>query len=569
MAKQSTQHVLDAAHALAGSSDLVRIRAALESAGEAVYDWSAAGDELTWVDGRVDVPAVAAASGLTTGHAFLSCIEEEGRTARERAIRMAVLGSRAFQAEYQFVYGMNHVSWLEERGTCYLDEEGVMQRIVGVVRDITEQKKRESRLAYLATYDELTGHLNRARLCECLNEALTQVHRFDRPGGYLVVGLDGLGTINECHGYDIADELILLMGERISLALRKNDLMGRIAGNKFGVVLPNASKDDMVLVANRLLDVVREKPFDTSVGKIITSISIGAVQLDSDVRSSQAAMGRAQEALDTSKRAGRDCYTIHKPAPDRVSWRARHREIADEIVTALNEDHLVLAYQPIVDAESGAPVIYECLARLRRKDGSFAGAGEFIPVAELMGLIRLVDQRVLELVIREARRTADVEFTFNISGHTFRDRPWLEKLMVVLQANRDLCSRFVVEITETLALQDIDDSAETVRKLRELGCRVAIDDFGAGFTSFKNLQRLDVDIVKIDGAFVKGLVESKDNQVFVKTLVTLAKNFGCKVIAEWVETEAEAEMLRSFDVDLLQGFYFGAGVVGQPWDKDR
>lgn len=567
---QNIQHrLVDPTKALAGSSDLVRIRAALECAGEAVYEWSATSDALVWVEGRLEVESVAAASKLTSGQDFLTCIEEDGRTTRERAIRMAVLGTRNFHTEYQFVYGTNQVSWLEERGTCYLDEDGEMQRIVGVVRDVTEQKKRESRLAYLATYDELTGHLNRARLCECLNEALTQVHRFDRPGGYLVVSLDGMGLINESHGYDIADELILLMAERISLALRRNDLMGRIAGNKFGVVLPNASESDMKIVADRLLEVVRERPFKTAAGQVITTISIGAVQLDQDVRSSQAAMGRAQEALDTAKRNGKDCYAIHRYEPNRVSWRAQNREVADEIMSALDDNRLVLAYQPIVDAQSGLPSLYECLVRMRRPDGSIAGAGEFIPLAELMGLIRLIDQRVLELVISEARQTPDIEFSFNVSGYTFRDGQWLSKLMDVLQRNRDVCPRLVVEITETIALHDLDDSAEIVRQLRELGCRVAIDDFGAGYTSFKNLQRMDVDVVKIDGAFVKGLVDNPDNQVFVKTLVTLAKNFGCRVIAEWVETEEEAEMLRSFGVDWLQGFYFGPGEIGKPWAKTR
>ncbi len=569
MAKSIHQLVPDAAHALADSGDLVRIRAALQSAGEAVYDWASEGDQLNWVEGHHDVDAVAAASAHPSGQDFLKCIEEDGRTARERAIRTAILGTRVFQTEYQFIYGANQVSWLEERGTCFLDQDGSLDRIVGIVRDITEQKKRESRLAYLATYDELTGHLNRARLCECLNEALTQVHRFEQPGGYLVVGLDGLGVINESHGYDIADELILHMGERISLALRRNDLMGRIAGNKFGVVLPNSSEDEMRLVAERLLDAVRATPFDTKAGKVITTISIGAVVLDENVQSSQEAMGRAQEAVDNAKRNGRDCCVVHHFSPDSIALRLKNRETADAIVSALNEDRMVLVYQPIISSGDGKPEMYECLVRMRRKDGGLVGAGEFIPLAEQMGLIRLIDQRVLKLVIAEARRTPEINFTFNISGHSFRDGPWMSHLIDLLGENAEVCSRLVVEITETLALHDLEESAAVVRRLRDIGCRVAIDDFGAGFTSFKNLQRLEVDIVKIDGAFVKGLIESQANQLFVKTLTALAKNFGCRVIAEWVETEAEADLLRDFGIDLLQGFYFGAGEVGQPWNKWR
>lgn len=558
MSNLTTATTHHAVEALAESGDLVRIRIALESAGEAVFDWAAGGDHLQWIGGEVDDPAVSAACRIRTGQEYLQNVEEQGRAARERAIRSAVLGNGTYQAQYQFLHGMNQISWLEERGTCFLDQSGELQRIVGVVRDITQQKKQESRLAFLATYDELTGHLNRARLCASLNEALTQVHRYDRPGGYLVIGLDGLGVINESHGYDIADELILLTSDRISHALRKHDLMGRIAGNKFGVVLPNAGEEDMKRVADRLLSSMRSTPFDTSAGKIIATVSIGAVVLDKNVRSSQEAMGRAEEALSAAKRGGHDCYNIHQHSPDRVSWHKQNRQVADRIVSALKQDRMRLAFQPIVDAYTGETKLYECLLRMEREDGSYAGAGEFIPLAEQLGLIRLIDQRVLELVVAEARKRPGAIFSFNVSGLTVSGGPWLQRFIDVIKENDELAGQFVVEITETLALHEIEETANFVRKLRELGCQVAIDDFGAGYTSFRNLQRLDVDIVKIDGAFVKGLADNPDNQVFVKTLVTLAKNFGIRVIAEWVEDAREVELLRDYGVDLLQGYYFGA-----------
>lgn len=551
--------------ALAERSELERIKVAIESVGDAVYDWTSANDELVW-SGPVDkMLGSDVAAKLKMGRDFLKGIGDEGRAARERELRRAILARTGFTVEYKFDLGNGEPVWLEERGTCFMDDTGALARIVGVVRDVTERKKREARLTFLATYDELTGHLNRSRLCAALSEALSQAHRHQRPGAYVVIGIDGLALINESHGYDIADELIQMVGERISYALRKHDLMGRVAGNKFGVVLPNAARDDMELVASRLLEAVRAEPFQTSAGKTIATISIGCVELDSGVKSSQEAMSRAEEALDSAKRNGRDCYVVHHASPAKVSWRRRNRAVADSIVSALAEDRMKLAFQPIVHTDTAQTAMYECLIRMEKPGGEIASAGEFIPVAEQLGLVRLIDQRVQELVLAEARRSPGVTFTFNVSGYTASDTPWMRKFLEVMEENQDIANQLVVELTETVALRDVDESVSFLKALRGLGCRVAIDDFGAGYTSFRNLQALDVDIVKIDGAFVRDLASSADNRMFVKTLVELAKNFGVQVIAEWVETEAEVKILKEYGVEYLQGFLYGAGKMETPW----
>ena len=545
--------------------ELERMRIALENAGDVVFDWTFADDKLVWSGNLPKILGQATAQRMKSGQDYLNLIDADSRQAREKELRVAMMDTQTYVTEYQFEIGANEMCWLEERGTCFRDDQGDLVRIVGLIRDITARRTKEARLTFLATYDELTGHLNRARLCASLNETLTQAHRHNQPGGYMVVGIDGLALFNESHGYDMADELILLAGQRISHTLRSNDLMGRIAGNKFGVVLPNACRADMELVANRLLESVRGEEFETPAGKTIATVSIGCVELDCGVGSSQEAMGRAEEALDKSKRGGRDCYTVHHASPEKVSWRKQNRAVADSIISALSEDRLKMAYQPIVNAETGKPELYESLIRMERRDGSIAAAGEFIPVAEQLGLIRRIDERVLEMVIEEARRSPGVDFSFNVSGLTADDTAWLKKFLDVIEANKDVAPQLIVELTETLALHEIEESARFVLDLRALGCRVAIDDFGAGYTSFRNLQALDVDIVKIDGSFVRNMAESRDNQMFVKTLVDLAKNFGMKVIAEWVENEEEVEILRGFGVDLLQGWYYAPARMGQPW----
>lgn len=551
--------------ALAERSELERFKVAVESVGDAVYDWTSANDEFVWA-GPIDRMLGSGASNqIKTGRDYLSHVSEEGRAQRDRALRQAILSQGGFVVDYKYDFGPGESIWVEERGTCFMDETGALARIVGIVRDITEQKKREARLTFLATYDELTGHLNRSRLFAALGEALTQAHRHDRSGGYVVVGIDGLGLINESHGYDIADELIQKVGERISLALRKNDLMGRVAGNKFGIVLPNAARDDIELVAQRLLTAVRTAPFETTAGKSVATVSIGCVELDTGVKSSLEAMTRGEEALDSARRSGRDSYAVHHASPAKVSWRKRNRAIADSIVSALAEDRMKLAFQPIVHTDTGETAMYECLVRMLSEEGEIISAGQFIPVAEQSGLVRRIDQRVQEMVIAEARRSPGVTFTFNVSGDTASDTHWMRRFLEGIEDNQDIAPQLVVELTETVALRELEDSVNFLKALRGLGCRVAIDDFGAGYTSFRNLQALDVDIVKIDGAFVRDLASSADNRMFVKTLVELAKNFDVEVIAEWVETDAELELLKQYGVEYLQGFLFGAGTLETPW----
>ena len=182
-----------------------------------------------------------------------------------------------------------------------------------------------------------------------------------------------------------------------------------------------------------------------------------------------------------------------------------------------------------------------------------------------MGLMRLVDRRVLDLGIAMLNEHPDLSLSINVSGMTAVDPVWLHQLHEHLEARPDVASRLILEITETVALDDIADSSRFVRSVNEFGCRVALDDFGAGYTSFRHLRGLDDDMVKIDGSFVRDLPTNPDNQLFVRTLIQLAKGIGLKTVAEWVETEEEAEMLRQEGVDFLQGWHFGKPDIEPPW----
>ena len=187
-------------------------------------------------------------------------------------------------------------------------------------------------------------------------------------------------------------------------------------------------------------------------------------------------------------------------------------------------------------------------------------AGHFVPVVERLGLMRTLDRRALDLTLQTLESNPDVTLAFNISGVTAADRGWLRTLIARLKDRPELASRLIVEITETAALHDLEDSARFVSIMRDLGCQVAIDDFAAGFTTFRHLKALTVDIVKIDGSFVRNLVDNKENQLFIRNLLSLARAFNLVTVAECVETLEDAQILVREGVNQLQGYYFGNRV---------
>jgi len=542
-----------------------RLRLALASSGHVVYDWTPGDGRMAWIGDPSAHLGFGDVSHFETDKGFHALIDQSAVEARLRMVLSPPQEGGPFRLEYALNTG-GAPAWVEECGVCLPGEDGQAERIVGMVRNITERKLREAHLSWAASYDEMTGHLNRLRLRERLAQLLENTATAQRkPAVYFVAAIDDLAVINETYGFDAADEVIVGIGRRLADAAGSDCSIGRTAGNKFGLVVDDCTAGEMAERAATLRAAARARVIPTRVGAVSVSISVGAVALPQDARNSQEAMARAEEALDRAKSHGRDNFSAYAHSPQRESLRKRTVLIGDQIVNALAEDRVVLAYQPIVDAKTNEAVAHECLVRIARPEGQVIAASDFVPVAEQLGLVRRLDRRVLELTVAALMRHRGASLSLNVSGMTASDRPTLEAFVSYLESHADVAPRLIVELTETAALIDMEESMRFVSRVRALGAKVAIDDFGAGYTSFRNLQSLKVDMVKVDGSFVKGLAESRDNQIFVRTLVDLAKNFELATVAEWVAEACEADILRAFGVDYLQGFYFGKPEVKEPW----
>ena len=253
------------------------------------------------------------------------------------------------------------------------------------------------------------------------------------------------------------------------------------------------------------------------------------------------------------------------PDSTHTGRQRRNSAIVGTVKAALRQNRLLFAYQPVVCAATGTVDYFECLLRIRDEAGNVLPGAGFITAVEHFGLIGLIDRFVLERAVEELCTDPVVRLGFNVSGLTACDRPWLRTLSSRLHDRPDLAGRMIVEITETAALDDIDETARFVDTLRDAGCRVALDDFGAGHTSLRHLQSLAVDTVKIDGSFIRNLADSPENRVFLRHLLGLTKGFGLSTIAECVENAADEALLRAEGIGYLQGYHIGAPTTERPW----
>ncbi len=541
------------------------LEAILQSVRETAYRWNFGSDRIVWAGNAASVLGLADIAGLERGRAFALLVDPEHAGRRYDAITGGPHVGPETEVKYHIQYRVlpegrrgRAALWVEDVGVCRIGVDFRPSFAQGTLRVIDDRRAQEERLLYLSSHDELTGQLNRTRLTEELTAFLSDSNRQPRSGALLLAAVNDLTLINETYGFDVGDEVIAIIGRRLGRTLRGKDCIGRFSSNKFGIVLQDCAGESADAVARRLMATVRDSVIDTSVGAVATTVSVGGILLPEQAANGQAAIGRALQALDVARNRASEHFALYEACERRDSERRRTVPIADEIVRALNDRRLMLALQPIVTSKSREPELYECLLRMQRLDGSIMVAGDFIPVAEQFGLIRLVDHRVLELAIELLRSSPDIKLALNVSAATASDGQWLAGLEAFTAKDRALTSRLTVEITETAAISNLEGAIRFVAALKALGCRVALDDFGAGHPSFRSLRRLGVDMVKIDGSFIQNLGHQAEDEMFVRTLIELARNFGITTVGEWVTDEKTARLLENAGIAYMQGYFFGA-----------
>lgn len=551
-------------------------RPILLSVGEVVYHWDIASDRLQWGPNLAEVMGPAAAADLSTGVACDARMAAGGDASRYDAMMRASVIDRRGSASFRIFYALPAPDddapavWFEDRGRWFAGADGRPAFAHGVVRVAPEHAVQQAAFLRASQTDPLTGLPSRAGFIAHVQRLLERDDIDRKPFAIVLVAVENFFAFNRAYGYDAGDDVLAALARRLRANVCDFDFVARHAGNKFALALLDCDTDETRAVANRLIDVVNATAFETSAGCAPATIRVGAVIAPRDGRTPQTLFQRAEEALDAARQHNGHRYVAYAASLARDDTRLQALHVADNIVTALNEQRVELAFQPVVRAATGEIAFHEALLRLRLPDGSTMAPDKILPFAEKAGLLRLLDQRVMKLALDRLSRDPALNVSINCATASLLDPEWPDGLINAAARDAGVARRLIIEITEATMIEDHETTRRLIASCKSLGVRVAMDDFGAGHTSFRNLRDFDFDLVKIDGAFVQNMLTSEDDRFFVRTLLDLAKHLSLETVAEYVEDEETARLLRDWGVDYFQGAHYGrAQAHPAPSDETR
>ncbi len=526
-------------------------RAILTSIGEVVYDWDIATDAITWGANARDVLRVPDLVNLASGAAFALCVEPAVGLTRHEAIFQSDAEDPGTGVPYRTRYKLRlrpgRIVAVEDSGRWFADAGGRPAYAHGVLRVERDAEDGEEVGA---------GARHRAVLLDRLKHDIAEARQAKRSLALIVLSVDELGRLNEDLGYEGADAVLDEMVRRVRRVMRGRDYLLRYAGNRFALALRSCEPDQAAAAAARIEGDVCREPIRTSLGPLALGLRMGAALAPLHAADPASLLRRAEEALAATKRRFGCAFSLYDPAAAAVRGAQRATPVFD-IIEALNGRRITFAAQPVLEARSRTLAFKEALLRVRAADGRIVPAGDILPAVERTGLVPLIDTRILELVADHLARHPDERLAINLSPVTLENPNWLTTFAAHLGARPGIAPRLIVEITETAMVRDSRAICARLDAMKALGVAVAVDDFGAGHTSFKHLRSFPVDILKIDGAFVHNLSRSTDDRFFVRALLDLAQHLGIATVAEWVENEETARLLAEWGVDYLQGRHCG------------
>jgi diguanylate cyclase (GGDEF)-like protein/PAS domain S-box-containing protein len=433
-------------------------------------------------------------------------------------------------------------------------EDGML--VSSAVRDITGRKESEALLRELADRDSLTGLYNRRSFEEQLGREVARAARYESVGSMLLVDIDSLKDVNDTLGHGSGDELIQSVATLIENRMRRTDMVARVGGDEFSVLMPETSPDEAAAVAEDLLVAIRNHGVILGAQRLRLSASVGITSFGAEAVSGEDVMVAADLALYQAKDAGRDRVAAYVPPEAEASAREARAAWSERIRQGLLEGRMVAYRQPILRLSDHSVSCYELLVRMLDPDGNPVPPSAFLPTAERTGSVREIDRLMIANAIA-AIGGGDVEYEVNLSARSITDPDLPAFIKGLLEASSVNPSLLVFELTETATIANMEQAAACAAALRDLGCQFALDDFGAGFASFYYLKQLPLDRLKIDGDFIRDLPHNTTDQLVVKHMGEIARSLGLVTIAESVQDQETLDMLATFGIDYAQGYHVG------------
>ena len=559
-----------------------RARRALEAANEELgaaqaishigsWDWVIPTGTVWWSDELYRIMGLSPASFAPSLEAFLELVHPEDRARVEEIVAGAVAEGSDFDYETRITTTDESVCWIHALGAVAVDEDGKVVKVSGTVQDITQRKALEAEIEHQAFHDSLTGLANRALFIDRLEHALLRRARAESCLAVLFIDLDDFKTVNDSMGHAAGDRLLVDVAHRIGRTLRPADTVARFGGDELAVLLEDLNDVDGAIAAAQRLARLFSSSFVVGGTELFIHASIGiAYNKGVEKKSSGELLRDADIAMYEAKRRGKGSYEVFA-AGMRVAATER-LELKASLKKAVENDELFLHYQPIVDLASGRISGAEALVRWRHPEKGIVPPLDFIPFAEESGLILPIGRWVLEHACRTAagwtRADGGVAPTVavNVSGMRLRHPGLLEELTDVLNATGLEPDRLVLEITESVLVQEKELVVERLTELKRLGVQLAIDDFGTGYSSLSYLRDFPIDILKIDKSFIDSVALGPEDSALARAVIKLAQTVNLKVVAEGVEDADQLAALTRLGCPFAQGYLFSRPVEGSTFE---
>ncbi len=544
-----------------------RYSLAISGARDGLWDWDLTTGKIYFAPRFADMLGVQPGELGDTPERWFAAVHREDVDDFASVIASHTSGSGGhFEHEHRIKHADGNWRWMLCRGTAVRGEGGNAVRMAGSLSDVTARKEAEARLLHDAFHDRLTGLANRALCLDRIGQAMRRARRTDECIAVLFVDLDRFKLVNDSLGHAAGDRLLLGIADRLRAVVRPADTVARLGGDEFCVVLESIhNAEDAHTVADRTQSALAA-PFNLGGQQVFATASIGIAVHDDSHRSADDLLRAADLAMYKAKSNGRNCHHVFDAE---MQHRAITRlELETDLRTALEREQFLLHYQPIVNLADGEMHGVEALIRWKSPARGLVSPLSFIPLAEETGLIVPIGAWVLSEATRRMAewdaesggRSPQLDLSVNVSPRQFFAADIVRTISDALDAACLDPKRLVLEITESVLVENHHIASRALHALKELGVRVHLDDFGTGFSSLSYLQQLPIDCIKIDRSFVRGIAEREKDLEIVRAIVGLGHGLGKSVVAEGIETDGQLRRLRGLDCDFGQGYLFSRPV---------